>query len=248
MQCNAWIWCTRNENQRDSRGRLDSSLQCHSALENIMADYPFGSGIAIAVTSLITILFFSRYLRKSSPYPLPPGPPGEPILGHLRIVPAEYPQLYYQKLAKEYGDNPWRSDDGWSYADFRYVEILISFISINWALRLWFWIPSRLRLSCCRSVVQIIAIGRDLCCLRCSWFPSHRNFHVADTILCRMGWGLTLTFLPWGNRFKAHRALLQRGFTKSNVVQYQNLQEQEARQAVSSMARKPDEWETLLRR
>lgn len=63
-----------------------------------------------------------------------------------------------------------------------------------------------------------------------------------------MGWGLTLTFLPWGERWKAHRALLQKGFTKSNVVQYQGLQEQEARQAAWSISQKSTQWEPLLRR
>ena len=63
-----------------------------------------------------------------------------------------------------------------------------------------------------------------------------------------LGWGLTLTFLPWGDQWKAHRALLQKGFTKSNVLQYQELQEQEARQAAWSIGQKSSDWERLLRR
>ena len=61
-----------------------------------------------------------------------------------------------------------------------------------------------------------------------------------------MGWGLTLTFLPWGARWKAHRALLQKAFTKSNIIQYQQLQEHEARQAVSSIVHNPAAWEQYL--
>ena len=63
-----------------------------------------------------------------------------------------------------------------------------------------------------------------------------------------MGWGLTLTFLPWGSRWKAHRALVQKAFTKTNAIQYQQLQEQEARQAVCSIVHKPADWEQYLRR
>ena len=34
--------------------------------------------------------------------PLPPGPPGEPILGHLRVVPTDNPEHAYARWAKEY--------------------------------------------------------------------------------------------------------------------------------------------------
>ena len=68
-----------------------------------MKEYPFGSGLAVGLLSLVALLFAaSRLIRKTAPYPLPPGPPGEPILGHLRIVPTERPELYYEKLSKEY--------------------------------------------------------------------------------------------------------------------------------------------------
>jgi cytochrome P450 len=63
-----------------------------------------------------------------------------------------------------------------------------------------------------------------------------------------MGWGLTLTFLPWGARWRAHRALIQKAFTKTNIIKYQHLQEQEARQAVLSIVHEPVEWEQHFRR
>ena len=70
-----------------------------------MQEYPFGSGLVVGFVSLVAVLFAaSRLIRKTSPYPLPPGPPGEPILGHLRTVPVERPELYYEQLAKEYSE------------------------------------------------------------------------------------------------------------------------------------------------
>ena len=67
-------------------------------------EYPFGSGLAALLISLVALLFAaSRLIQRKSPYPLPPGPPGEPILGHIRTVPTERPELYYEKLSKEYG-------------------------------------------------------------------------------------------------------------------------------------------------
>jgi hypothetical protein len=41
-------------------------------------------------------------MRSATPAPLPPGPPADPIIGHVRIVPTARAELYYQKCAKEY--------------------------------------------------------------------------------------------------------------------------------------------------
>jgi hypothetical protein len=70
-----------------------------------MEGYPFGSGVIIGIISLAALLFTAaRLIQKKSPYPLPPGPRGEPILGHIRTVPVERPELYYEQLAKEYSE------------------------------------------------------------------------------------------------------------------------------------------------
>lgn len=63
-----------------------------------------------------------------------------------------------------------------------------------------------------------------------------------------MGWGLTLTFLPYGPRFKLHRSMLQSNFTKTTIIKYQHIQEDEARQSVRRILKKPDNWEFSLRR
>lgn len=52
------------------------------------------------------VLIFSRllYKRASQPagLPLPPGPPGEPFLGHLRIIPANHPEYDYTRWGRQY--------------------------------------------------------------------------------------------------------------------------------------------------
>ncbi|OTA57464.1 cytochrome P450 [Hypoxylon sp. EC38] len=63
-----------------------------------------------------------------------------------------------------------------------------------------------------------------------------------------MGWGLTLTFLPYGPRFRLHRSVLQTGFTKTAITNYRPIQEDEARQAVSRILKHPEAWEFSLRR
>jgi hypothetical protein len=40
--------------------------------------------------------------RSSSTSLLPPGPPGDPIIGHVRIVPPSRPELSYEKWGREF--------------------------------------------------------------------------------------------------------------------------------------------------
>ncbi|KAI0444551.1 putative O-methylsterigmatocystin oxidoreductase [Xylaria telfairii] len=40
--------------------------------------------------------------RRKGRLPLPPGPPAEPFIGHLRIIPANHPEFRYAEWAKEY--------------------------------------------------------------------------------------------------------------------------------------------------
>lgn len=63
-----------------------------------------------------------------------------------------------------------------------------------------------------------------------------------------MGWGLTLTFLRWGPRFKLHRRLFQTTFSQSNIKTFRPMQLQEARKAVRSLLDDPGDWRdvTLL--
>jgi len=63
-----------------------------------------------------------------------------------------------------------------------------------------------------------------------------------------MGWGLTLTFMEHGPRFKLHRSVLQTGFTKTAIVSYRPIQEDEARRAVARICRAPHDWDRSLRR
>lgn len=64
--------------------------------------------MAILVSISILIVAFAlysvgpRYFRHQSKLPLPPGPPGEPILGHLRVVPTDNPEFTYARWAREY--------------------------------------------------------------------------------------------------------------------------------------------------
>ncbi|KAF9446806.1 cytochrome P450 [Macrolepiota fuliginosa MF-IS2] len=52
--------------------------------------------------TLVCVVFFRR--RRAVQVPLPPSPPADPILGHLRYIPSENPELQYAEWAKTYGD------------------------------------------------------------------------------------------------------------------------------------------------
>lgn len=68
----------------------------------------------------------------------------------------------------------------------------------------------------------------------------------------RMGWGRTLTFMPFGKLWLMHRKLLQSTFTNTNVRKWQPLQTKEARRTVRDLLRRSssesDAWENSLRR
>ncbi|KAG5778077.1 hypothetical protein H9Q73_008268 [Fusarium xylarioides] len=63
-----------------------------------------------------------------------------------------------------------------------------------------------------------------------------------------MGWGKTLTFLPFGERWQMHRKLLQTSFSNTNVRRWHTLQITEARRTIRNILRKPETWGTSLRR
>lgn len=56
------------------------------------------------VVALLVWATYSRLRASSSQILLPPGPPGEPIIGHLRIVPTASPEYAFEKWSKQYGD------------------------------------------------------------------------------------------------------------------------------------------------
>ncbi|RGP79472.1 hypothetical protein FLONG3_2433 [Fusarium longipes] len=68
------------------------------------------------------------------------------------------------------------------------------------------------------------------------------------TLLEVMGWGRTLTFMPFGKRWQMHRRFLQTSFSNTNVRQWHELQRNEAHRAIKSIIERPDTWEKSLRR
>jgi hypothetical protein len=67
-----------------------------------MAFTPISTQAAIvSIAGLILYLVISKFRGRKS-HPFPPGPPGEFLLGHLRVVPFEDAPTAYLNWGKEY--------------------------------------------------------------------------------------------------------------------------------------------------
>ncbi len=59
--------------------------------------------VAAGLGLLLTVcLVYWHKLHTRSTLPLPPGPKGESILGHLRIIPESHPEYTYTQWGKDY--------------------------------------------------------------------------------------------------------------------------------------------------
>ncbi|CZR58241.1 related to cytochrome p450 [Phialocephala subalpina] len=67
--------------------------------------YNHPSALFGVVLMLGSFVVWSLKSRKRSPYPLPPGPPGEPLIGHFRLIPALNPEQKYIEWGKQYGSD-----------------------------------------------------------------------------------------------------------------------------------------------
>lgn len=60
------------------------------------------SDYAIAGINFYALVKTIHYFLSSKPK-LPPSPPGDPIIGHARMIPPDQPYKVYAKWAKAYG-------------------------------------------------------------------------------------------------------------------------------------------------
>jgi len=59
----------------------------------------------VLVLSVFAAILWKLIRKSPAAAPLPPGPPADPIIGHVRIVPSSRPELVFQKWGKEYNSD-----------------------------------------------------------------------------------------------------------------------------------------------
>ncbi len=77
------------------------------ALLELFTALPLSMYGLLAVLAL-AVFAGNRWLaakKRQGGFPLPPSPPGEPILGHLRVIPTDNPEYAYAQWAKELGSD-----------------------------------------------------------------------------------------------------------------------------------------------
>jgi hypothetical protein len=64
---------------------------------------PYSNGVLLVLLVLGAVAWKITTSRRTvAPAPLPPGPPADPIIGHVRVVPTDRPEVCYQKWGKEF--------------------------------------------------------------------------------------------------------------------------------------------------
>ncbi|KAJ7146586.1 hypothetical protein C8R44DRAFT_563497, partial [Mycena epipterygia] len=62
------------------------------------------SYIVTIVATYAVFFYFATLPRRQRVTMLPPGPPRDPVIGHLRYMPSAQSALVFHKWAKKYGD------------------------------------------------------------------------------------------------------------------------------------------------
>ena len=60
--------------------------------------------VSLSLLALCAILVVQVMKRKDRGLPYPPGPPADPIIGHLRFIPTTDAQEAFHEWSRKYGD------------------------------------------------------------------------------------------------------------------------------------------------
>ena len=194
----------------------------------------------LLVTFLFALVLRFRSQKQKS---LPPGPPADPLIGHLRAIPSRDQGRVFHSWAKLYGS-------------FRQFFILKS-LNIGQAMlctydyqanQLSFWIVSRLPMTCWTKPEPNLAVGQSSLCTSCQSFHMY-EFRVTEKLVCRMGWVPDSVLLPYGPQSIKHRKIFQRHVGRQEaVLDYQNTQYHEACVLLQNLLARPGSYDEHFRR
>ncbi|KAF7559491.1 hypothetical protein G7046_g4653 [Stylonectria norvegica] len=102
LGCTKCSWHPSKQRALDLKHSSKLQFYIMALIQVLMSPY----GLAIfAIAVILATGKFAWSRRRKCPCPLPPGPPGEPILGHLRIIPTDNPENAYINWSREYGSD-----------------------------------------------------------------------------------------------------------------------------------------------
>lgn len=77
----------------------------------------------------------------------------------------------------------------------------------------------------------------------------HLSHKLYSSYSCnRMGWDRALAFLPYGERFRKHRKMIQQHFNAQAVIRFQSLQRTEIYILLNNLLKSPEAFDNHIRR
>lgn len=194
--------------------------------------------VAVICCLLVYALFKSLYRRAT--LPLPPGPPAEPLIGHLRVFPRKH--ATYLEWRKRYGRAlVYRSplSDRHHSGDIIHLNVIGQpIIVLN---------TEKAANDLLQKKGKIYSERPYMPMQEMRVFPPLSGF-VPDFELHRLGWGDMLTFLNTGDSFNKARKLLQDPFTQSKCTVFQDLQLSLTHILLKDLLSSPTEFDIHLKR
>ncbi|KAJ3479151.1 hypothetical protein NLI96_g9266 [Meripilus lineatus] len=193
---------------------------------------------ALLCCLLVYALFKSR--RRRGMLPFPPGPPGEPLIGHLRIFPRKH--TTYLEWRKQYGMAliyRFPSSNLHPLGDIIYLNVIgkpIIILNTEEAANDLLQKKGKIYSERPYMPMQDMQVFYQL-----SGFFSNSELH-------RLGWGEMLTFINTGDSFNKARKLLQDPFTQSKCTVFQDLQLDLTHILLKDLLGNPTEFDTHLKR
>ena len=188
------------------------------------------STILWLIPIICIVLWLKRLASTSrSKLSLPPGPPADPFIGHLRYIPSENPEDKFSEWSKQYGmycgfkfatASSWACLAGDVMLLHAFNRKMIILNSVEAAVDLMEKRSSNYSDRPDFPIFQLYALfDSSTLGFILVWYLSHN----------RMGWGRSLTFSGYGKTFRKHRRLYQQHFSSQKAVQYRHTQLREAR-------------------
>ncbi|KAG6845120.1 hypothetical protein H0H87_000547 [Tephrocybe sp. NHM501043] len=174
----------------------------------------------LSITAIALVAWKARLSKERRR--LPPGPPADPLIGHIRLIPPEGQDIFFYELGKKYGDVVQLRILGQSMIILNSVEAAIDLLDKRSAI--YSDRPDlpifELQVTVSpQSIAQFIHFSFD-------------SLGIADT----------LVFEKYGKEFRHQRRMIQQYFTNNKRAEHHPIQTREARVLSEKLLSAPEDW------